>query len=182
MLRVGMPHSFHYLQKKAASSAAERWQKVKTGEVAAEVEKLIRPVLVEEALEVWGVEYKKGTGRGFLRVYIDSEKGVDVDTCAHVSGVIGRLLGDAGLLDGPYNLEVSSPGIERTLFRPRDYQRFVGSRIRVKTREKIGNRRVFTGELRGAEEKEFTIECEDGVRAIAYTDVAKAKLVVDVKF
>lgn len=155
---------------------------MRADEVAGKIESLVGPALEEEALEVWGVEYKQGPNRDLVRIFIDSSAGVDLETCARVSGLIGPLLSDSGLLARAYDLEVSSPGLDRVLFRPRDYQRFLGSKVKVRTSVKIGDRRNFIGNLVDADDEAFTVDCDDGRHTLAYVDVSRANVVADIKF
>jgi ribosome maturation factor RimP len=116
---------------------------------------------------------------GTLRLYIDREDGVTVDSCADVSRLVSDLIDGRGLdADIPhYQLEVSSPGLDRPLVRPKDFQRFIGHRIKVTTREAIAGRRRFTGTLETADEQGISVECDGTPYALAYSVIERARLV-----
>lgn len=105
-----------------------------------------------------------------LRVFIDHPDGVTLALCGRVTHVLNDLR-------ERYALEVSSPGTERPLSKPQHYQRFLGRRARVRTREARDGHRSFTGELVGASEDEVTIAADSGVVAIAYAEIQRSHLI-----
>jgi ribosome maturation factor RimP len=109
---------------------------------------------------------------GTLRVFIDHPEGVTLDTCEHVTHLLGELR-------ERYALEVSSPGRERPLSKPTHFRRYLGRRARVRTREPLGDahQRSFTGELVGADDTEVTIAAGEGLVAIPYTEITRSNLV-----
>ena len=110
-----------------------------------------------------------------LRVYIDKQGGVNVDDCAAVSNQLTRLFAVEGV---DYDrLEVSSPGLDRPLKRPRDFERFAGERAQVKIRVPINGRRNFVGVLRNVGADGFELDAEGDVVTIAFGDIDKARLV-----
>jgi len=109
-------------------------------------------------------------GAGRLRLFIDHPKGVDLALCERVTRHLGELLDE-------YSLEVSSPGPARPLVKPEHFRRFVGRRIRVRTRSDHEGRRSFTGELVGATEDQVTVAADDGVVSIPYGDINRSNLV-----
>jgi ribosome maturation factor RimP len=142
-----------------------------------QVRELIEPWLLAERLELDDLELK-GSGPGrVLRVVIDGEDPVDLDRIAEVSGGIGRLL-DAELdVDGSYQLEVTSPGLERTLKTPRHFQKSVGREVNMKIR-RDGETIVVKGVLEDAGEQRAAVATEDGaVLEFGYDEVAKARTV-----
>lgn len=111
----------------------------------------------------------------FLRVFIDKEGGVNVDDCAAVSNQLSRLFAVEGV---DYDrLEVSSPGLDRPLKRPQDFERFAGERAQVKIRVPINGRRKFLGVLRNVGENGFELDADGDIVAITFADVEKARLV-----
>ncbi|HAW59920.1 MAG TPA: ribosome maturation factor RimP [Actinobacteria bacterium] len=147
-----------------------------------QVEQLISPILEEQEFELVGVELKRELVGLVLRIFIDREDGVDLDACSRASEVIGQALGRANLIATPYNLEVSSPGIERPLKKPKDFQRFIGSNIFVRTIKPLNNRRQFKGVLKSAGDESFAIQCDGELVEIPYGLVSKAHLVVSLVF
>ena len=104
-----------------------------------------------------------------LRLVIDSPEGVDIALCERVTVLVRDLLED-------WSLEVSSPGPERPLTKPEHFRRFVGSRVRVRTREEIQGRRSFTGRLAGADENQVSVEAAEGAITIPLAAVRRSNL------
>lgn len=121
----------------------------------------------EPGVEVLLVEQ---AGAARLRLFIDHPDGVDLALCERVTRQLGELLEQ-------YSLEVSSPGPARPLVRPEHFRRFVGKRVKVRTRSEHDGRRSFTGELVGATDDEVTVAAEDGVVSIPYADINRSNLV-----
>lgn len=139
-----------------------------------DAEALVRPVIEGEGLDLVDVTFGREGGRRILRVTVDGEGGVDLDTISELSQKVSRRLDLEGFEPGPYALEVSTPGIERPLRRPQDFRRAVGERVRVKTDEG-----VLEGELRAAEDDAIRIAAREGERRVALEEVAAARTVVD---
>jgi ribosome maturation factor RimP len=108
---------------------------------------LVEPLLESLGFELVDCEYAGAGGRGVLRFYIDKPGGVSVDDCATVSRQVSALLDVEDVVPSRYYLEVSSPGLERPVRKPRDFERFIGRRLRIRTRRPVDGRRRFTGEL-----------------------------------
>jgi len=104
-----------------------------------------------------------------LRIVIDREGGVDLELCERVTKHLRDLLVE-------YALEVSSPGPERPLVKPEHFRRFIGRRVRVRTREPRGGHRSFTGELVGASDEEVTVAADSGIVAIPYAEINRSNL------
>jgi ribosome maturation factor RimP len=100
---------------------------------------------------------------------VDHPDGVDLELCERVTGHLRDLLTE-------YSLEVSSPGPERPLVKPEHFRRFVGRRVRVRTRGEHEGRRSFTGELVGAGDDAVTVAADGGVVSIPYADVKRSNL------
>src|SRR5512138_432227 len=118
-------------------------------DVADQVERLVGQAVAAEGYELVHVEYLPRGAGSILRLYIDRPGGVTLDDCQHVSRHVGVLLDVEDLIPHQYVLEVSSPGIERPLFKEWDYSRFAGKEIRLTTNGKIEGRKNFVGMLRG---------------------------------
>lgn len=110
------------------------------------------------------------TGAGRLRLFIDHPNGVDLALCERVTRELSELLEQ-------YSLEVSSPGPARPLVKPDHFRRFVGRRVKVRTRSEHDGRKSFTGELVGATDDQVTVAADDGVVSIPYTDINRSNLV-----
>lgn len=116
-----------------------------------------------EGLEVWDVEVA-GAGRGrIVRIYIDKPDGVTLDDCELISQQVGTVLDVEDVIpDQHYNLEVSSPGVERRLLKPEHFARFAGQKIRLALREPIENRRRWECTVRGVEDGVIVVETDGG--------------------
>jgi ribosome maturation factor RimP len=139
-----------------------------------DAETLVRPVIEGAGLELVDVSFDRAGSRKILRIVVDREGGVDLDTISQLSEKVSRRLDLEGYEPGPYALEVSSPGLERPLRRPRDFRRAVGERVRVR----IGSE-VLEGELTDAGDEEIRISVDGDERHVVLTEVASAKTVAD---
>lgn len=145
-------------------------------------EELALPILEAMGLELVDVEFVKEGKDWFLRVYIDSDHGVDIEECGKVSEQLSAKLDESDPIQQAYFLEVSSPGIERPLKKERDVEKAIGKFIHVKTYEPIDGQKEFEGELKDFDGKELTIEVRVKTRTntilIPYDKVANARLAV----
>jgi ribosome maturation factor RimP len=110
---------------------------------------LAAPLAQAEGMEIVDIEFRHEGSRGgrVLRLYMDKESGPNVDDLSRVSRQLSEVLDVQDTIDGAYTLEVSSPGINRPLRKPEHFARFVGKRIRIRTRDLIDGRRSFLGIL-----------------------------------
>ena len=158
-----------------------------------EVGDLVRPVVEAAGLELWEVSFGREDGRRILRVTVDRarsdrqdgverEGGVDLDTIAATSQRLSRRLDLEGFeQDRPYELQVSSPGLERALREPRHFARSVGQQVRVKTVEPVNGRRVHEGALVSADAEAIVIASEGGELRVPYDGIASARTVFEWK-
>jgi ribosome maturation factor RimP len=139
---------------------------------------MLEPGIRSLGYELVGVEYHGGSrGGGLLRVYIDSEQGITADDCQRVSYQVSGVLDVEDPIPGHYTLEVSSPGLDRLLFRPQDFARFAGEQVRVRMRFPVDGQRRFKGRLLGIENGTVEIE-QDGERiSLPYEQIEQARLV-----
>jgi len=145
-----------------------------------DLSKLFEPVVESMGYELVGVEFLGAGGYGTLRVYIDRDSGVNLDDCAAISHQISGILDVEEPIKQAYDLEVSSPGIERPLFKLADFERYAGKTARIKLAVGLLGRKNFKGELQGvADSKLVTIEVDGEVFDLPYADIAKANLVGD---
>jgi ribosome maturation factor RimP len=127
-----------------------------------DLQRFLEPTIAGLGFELVGIEYHPSRGRSLLRVYIDSESGVTVDDCARVSYQVSGVLDVEDPIPGNYQLEISSPGLDRPLFRARDYERFAGQLVFVRLRQPLNGRRRFKGRLEGLHDQDVVLELEDG--------------------
>ena len=136
---------------------------------------LLEPSVQALGFELWGLEYLTGK-HSTLRVYIDGENGVLVDDCAKVSEQIGAVLDVEEPISGEYVLEVSSPGLDRRLFRLEQFPGYVGEAIEVKLRRPFEGRRKFSGILRGVEGEDVVVLVDDHEYLLPFGDVDRAQV------
>jgi ribosome maturation factor RimP len=135
----------------------------------------IDPYVAAEGIELDDVEVLGG-GQ-IVRVTVDAEDSLGVDLIAELSRGISRLIDEEDPFPGSYTLEVSSPGLERKLTRPRHYEKAIGREVVVKTHEPVGGTKNHRGELVEAGEDRFTLRIDDDERTFAYGEVASARTV-----
>lgn len=135
---------------------------------------MLAPVVEGLGFELVGVEYHPGRGRGLLRIYIDRPEGIDVDDCARVSHQVSGVLDVEDPLPGEYLLEVSSPGLDRPLFKAADYERFAGETIRMRLRGTLEGRRKFHGRLVGVRDSDVIVAEGDAEYAVPLDRIDRA--------
>ena len=138
----------------------------------------LAPVVEALEFELWGLEYLSQGRHSTLRLYIESENGIQVDDCARVSEQVGAVLDVEEPISGEYTLEVSSPGMDRRLFRVEQCAAYVGEEIEVKLRRAFDGRRKFRGTLRGVEDGDIVVLVDDHEYLLPFGDVDRAQLVL----
>ncbi len=146
-----------------------------------QIRQLLDPILGSLGLTLWDMEFQKQGPKWLLRIYIDREgTGVTLNDCEAVSRDFGAILDVEDVVPHSYTLEVSSPGLDRTLTKPEHFIRFSGSSVKVKTYQQINGQKVFHGKLLGLTGDVVDMELETGaVMKIRLSDIAKASLVVE---
>ena len=137
---------------------------------------LLQPTVEGLGYELLGVERQQSSGGTLLRLYIDSSDGIVVDDCAIVSRQIGDLLEVEQVVSGEYTLEVSSPGLDRPLFTPVQYQAFIGSDVKVRLRTLVNGRRRLAGKLSDATDDYLTIQIGEEQFDVQYNLVESARV------
>jgi ribosome maturation factor RimP len=137
---------------------------------------LAAPLAEKEAMEIIDIELRHEGSRGgrVLRLYLDKEGGPNVDDLSRISHQLSDLLDGENAVEGTYTLEVSSPGINRPLRRREHFIRFIGKRIRVRTRDMIDGRRSFLGILEDVEAEKFTLKQEGVQYQIPFSMIEKS--------
>ena len=149
-----------------------------------QIEQLIQPILKDLGCELVDLEYQQEQRGWVLRVFLDKDGGINLDDCAKASREISSLLDVENLISTAYNLEVSSPGIERPLKKASDFERFVGQLAKIKTLDAIDpdetgkNRKTFVGTLSGFEAGDVSLKLKKDAAAIriALHQIDKANL------
>ncbi|MCL6573388.1 MAG: ribosome maturation factor RimP [Bacillus sp. (in: Bacteria)] len=146
------------------------------------IEEIAAPIFQELGLELVEVEYVKEGKNWFLRIYIDSDKGIDIEDCGIVSERLSEKLDELDPIPHNYYLEVSSPGAERPLKKDKDFEKAVGKNIFIKTYEPIDGEKNFEGKLLEFDGQTLKIEVKIKTRSkvieIPFGKVAKARLAV----
>jgi ribosome maturation factor RimP len=148
-------------------------------EIVDQARTIAQAILSEEGMELVDIEYRRESKGWVLRLYLDKEGGVTLNDCTRISQEVGRSLDIEDLIRNPYTLEVSSPGLTRSLRTEKDFMRYRHRLIRIKTVNPIENRRQFKGRLLGFSENRIEIEIEGEVFQIPLSNVAKANLEID---
>ena len=130
--------------------------------VASKIEEIAQRVADSEGMELVEVEVKGGGGSRLVRISIDKPDGVTHADCELVSQQVGTILDVEDVVPGHYTLEVSSPGVERKLLKPKDYLRFQGKKIKVTLREPVEGRRNWDGTLAGFEDGVIALDAGQG--------------------
>jgi ribosome maturation factor RimP len=143
------------------------------------LEALVGPVVESAGLELVEVSFRTDGGRRVLRVTVDREGGVDLDTISRTSEAISRRLDLEDAIAGSYALEVSSPGVERPLRVPNELERRVGELVRLKTSAPVEGSRTHTGSIVSVDDHDVVIQTEQGERRLRLEDVSAARTVFD---
>ena len=153
-----------------------------------QIERLITPIVEAMGYIVWHIELHRVQRKILLRIYVDvaagdTRKSISIDDCSNISSQIGGLLDAEGLFSGSYTLEVSSPGLNRSLFKPEHYVRYIGSMVHVVLREPImtekNEQRDFTGKISEVLANTLRLAVADKLVDVDITNVSRAKLILD---
>lgn len=147
-------------------------------QVAPKLRQLIQPVVEGLGYEFVGAEFLAQGRHSLLRIYIDkAETGISVDDCERVSRQISGVFDVEDPISGQYSLEISSPGLDRPIFKVEDFARFIGEQVNVKLSVAQKGRKNFKGIVRGLENEVIALEVEGEMHHIAFEDIDQARLV-----
>jgi ribosome maturation factor RimP len=151
------------------------------GSIEERVRAIAENVAIDQGVELVHAEVAGPDNKPIVRVFIDKPQGVTHKDCSDVSFHLGTILDVEDFIHSAYTLEVSSPGLERGLYKKADYERFAGSRARLKTQQPIGGQRNFRGRLLGVEGEDVLFEDRTSGRVkVPLQAIAKANLELDV--
>lgn len=137
---------------------------------------MITPAVEALGYELWGIE-QKGQGQSqLLRIFIESDKGIGVDDCASVSHQVSGILDVEDPIAGEYTLEVSSPGVDRPLFKLAHYEQNIGHNVSLKLRYAFEGQRNFKGVIAGVENDEVVLRVNDEEYLFPVDDIDRAQL------
>ncbi|MCM1123163.1 MAG: ribosome maturation factor RimP [Eubacterium sp.] len=139
-------------------------------------EQLLIPIAEKHGVEIYDVEYVKEGSDWYLRAYIDKPDGVNIIDCENVSRALSDALDVEDYIPDAYILEVSSPGLGRTLKKDRHLQKSLGEEVEIKTYKPIDGRKEFTGILKAYDADSITIEEADAERVLIRKEIALIKL------
>ena len=141
-----------------------------------QIEDLLTPTVEALGFELWGVEYLSQGRHTLLRLYIDGPDGITVDDCAAVSEQVSAVLDVEDPISGEYTLEVSSPGMDRLLFRLDQYPGYVGEVLELRLRSAFEGRRKYRGILKGIEGEDVVLHVDDHEFLLPHDAIDKARV------
>lgn len=142
---------------------------------------LLTPIVEKQGVEIYDVEYVEEAGDWILRAYIDKEGGVTIDDCEAVSRKFSDALDEVDFIEDAYILEVSSPGLGRTLKKDSHLQKSIGQEVELKTYKPIERKKEFTGVLKGFDAENVTVEIDEKEVSFPRKDIAVIKLSLDIE-
>lgn len=142
-------------------------------------EALLAPIVTAYGVEIYDVEYVKEGADWYLRAYIDKPAGVNIEDCEKVSRALSDALDKEDFIEDAYILEVSSPGLGRTLKKDKHLEKSLGSEVEVKTYKPIDKCKEFAGVLKAYDKDTVTVETESKEMVFAKSDIALIRLALD---
>ncbi len=141
------------------------------------LEQLLAPTIESMGFELWGIEYIPAGKHSTLRIYIEKEGGVNVDDCSDVSRQVSAIMDVEDPISSAYNLEVSSPGMDRQLFKPEQFTRYKGEQVQIRTSIAVLGRKRFKGPMLTVTEDGIEVEVDAELYEIPFDLIEKANLV-----
>ncbi len=138
---------------------------------------MLNPPVEALGFELVGVEFVRAGKHSIMRVYIDHENGINVDDCAEVSHQVSAVLDVEDPISTEYNLEVSSPGMDRPLFKEQHYAAIIGEVVNIRLSMPMNNRRNFKGTLVAVEDGVVSVEVDGQTFDLAFANIEKGNLV-----
>jgi ribosome maturation factor RimP len=152
------------------------------GSIEERVQQIAERVAIDHGLELVHAEIAGPDNKPIVRIFIDKPQGVTHEDCSEVSLHVGTILDVEDFIHSAYTLEVSSPGLERGLYKRQDYERFSGHLAKIKSRNAINGQRNFRGRILGVEGEEVIFEDRTSGRVkVPLADIVKANLEVDIE-
>lgn len=142
-----------------------------------QVEELLAPTVEALGSRIWGVEFLSQGKYSKLRLYIDRDEGVSVDDCAEVSRHVSDILDVEELINGAYTLEVSSPGMDRILFKEEQFTDSVGEQVDVRLNFPFEGRKKFVGVLAGVQDHMAVVQIDEDEYLLPLENIQRARVV-----
>lgn len=143
------------------------------------IEELVEPEIEKLGLELYDVEYVKEGKEYYLRIYIDSEKGVSIEDCENVTNVLNDILDKADYIKEQYFLEVSSAGVEKVLKYDKHFEKNLGKKIEINLYTKFENKKQYVGTLERYNDNEIVILTDDEEISFDKKNISNIKLIYD---
>lgn len=140
------------------------------------LEELVESCLSQSDVQLVSIQVERRGKRMVVTVCLDREGGIDVETCAEMSELIGRHLDVEGIIEGSYSLEVESPGLQRVLRKPREFRHFLGREVEILLRQSFEGRQKMQGRLLSADEQGMTLLVEDEEITFPYQALKRTRL------
>lgn len=144
--------------------------------IADRVRALVEQAVISQGVELWDVRFVKEGASYYLRIFIDSEKGIDIDDCTNVSHAVDPILDEADPIDKSYYLEVCSPGLERELSRPEHFEKMMGQPVTAKLYRAQNGSKELKGTLAGYNDGNLTLDVNGESITLTKGDVASVHL------
>ena len=162
--------------KQGSGPGNRRHSKVNEQKIVDQVGALAKPLCESEGMELIHVEFQRESRGRILRLFIDKPDGINLSDCVVISRQMGDIL-DVNLGDiGPFNLEVTSPGPSRPLASTEDFEKFKGSRVKIRTNRSINGQKNFKGILLGISDGQVNLQLGEQIFTIPNQDILKARL------
>lgn len=145
----------------------------------ARAEELLQPIVEANGCEIYDVEYVKEGSEWYLRAFIDKAEGVSIIDCENVSRAFSEKLDEVDFIPDAYILEVSSPGLGRTLKKDRHLEKSLGEEVELRTYKPIDRQKEFSGILKSYDKDSVTIETQEKEMVFAKSDIAIIRLALD---
>lgn len=141
------------------------------------IEAMIKPSIDALGFDLWGLEYLPAGNHSILRIYIDKPEGITVDDCAEASYQISAVLEVEDPISNAYRLEVSSPGLDRQLFKPEQYREYQNEVLQIRTSEPVLGRRKFKGPITEVLDDGVVLDVDGEEYEIPFDTIEKANVV-----
>ncbi|ASA56316.1 ribosome maturation factor RimP [Vibrio gazogenes] len=142
-----------------------------------QLSELLEAPVVAAGYELVGLEFVRAGAHSTLRIYIDHDNGITVDDCAEVSRQVSAVLDVEDPISVAYNLEVSSPGVDRPLFKSEHYEQFIGHEVNIVLKMAVGNRRKWKGIIQSVDGETIVVTVDGQEEPFALSNISKANLI-----
>jgi ribosome maturation factor RimP len=143
---------------------------------ALNLEAIIRPVVEGLGCILWGFEYRTQKNSALLRIFIDKDEGVSMDDCSKVSNQVSGVLDVEDPIPVAYTLEVSSPGLDRVLFYPDQYEKYIGEVVKLRLKWPVEDRRNYLGKILSVDNDGVEVDQDGTTVKVPYEAVHRARL------